>query len=90
MIRFEEEMNNLVKLMLNMASVAEEMITKSIKALVDRNMILAEEIIKMDDKVNDMEIEIDNLCIKKSQSVSWCVSAQLSLPLVEIPQTTRS
>ena len=64
MIRFEEEMNNLVKLMLNMASVAEEMITKSIKALVDRNMILAEEVIKMDDKVNDMEIEIDNLCIK--------------------------
>ncbi len=64
MIRFEEEINNLVKLMLNMASVAEEMITKSIKALVDRNMILAEEIIKMDDRVNDMEIEIDNLCIK--------------------------
>ena len=64
MIRFEEEINNLVKLMLNMASVAEEMITKSIKALVDRNIILAEEIIKMDDRVNDMEIEIDNLCIK--------------------------
>lgn len=64
MIRFEEELNNLNKLMLQMATVAEEMITKSIKALVDRNMILAEEIIKMDDRVNDMEIEIDNLCIK--------------------------
>lgn len=64
MIKFEEELNNLVKLMLNMASIAEEMITKSIKALVDRNMILAEEVIKMDQKVNDMEIEIDNLCIK--------------------------
>jgi phosphate transport system protein len=64
MIRFEEELNNLNKLMLQMATVAEEMITKSIKSLVDRNMILAEEIIKMDDRVNDMEIEIDNLCIK--------------------------
>jgi len=64
MIRFEEELNNLNKLMLQMATVAEEMITKSIKALVDRNIILAEEIIKMDDRVNDMEIEIDNLCIK--------------------------
>ena len=50
--------------MLNMASVAEEMITKSTKALVDRNMILAEEVIKMDQRVNEMEIEIDNLCIK--------------------------
>lgn len=64
MIRFEEELNNLNKLMLQMATVAEEMITKSIKSLVDRNMILAEEVIKMDDRVNDMEIEIDNLCIK--------------------------
>lgn len=64
MIRFEEELNNLNKLMLQMATVAEEMITKSIKSLVDRNIILAEEIIKMDDRVNDMEIEIDNLCIK--------------------------
>ncbi len=64
MIRFEEELNNLKKLMLQMATVAEEMITKSIKSLVDRNIILAEEIIKMDDRVNDMEIEIDNLCIK--------------------------
>ena len=64
MIRFEEELNNLNKLMLQMATVAEEMITKSIKSLVDRNIILAEEIIKMDDRVNDMEIEIDNICIK--------------------------
>ncbi|NIP37880.1 MAG: phosphate signaling complex protein PhoU [Candidatus Dadabacteria bacterium] len=64
MIKFEEELNNLVKLMLNMASVAEEMITKSTKALVDRNMILAEEVIKTDQKVNEMEIEIDNLCVK--------------------------
>ncbi|NIT13087.1 MAG: phosphate signaling complex protein PhoU [Candidatus Dadabacteria bacterium] len=64
MIKFKEELNNLIKLMLNMASVAEEMITKSTKALVDRNMILAEEVIKMDQKVNEMEIEIDNLCIK--------------------------
>ena len=64
MIRFEEELNNLNKLMLQMATVAEEMITKSIKSLVDRNIILAEEIIKMDERVNDMEIEIDNLCIK--------------------------
>ncbi len=64
MIKFEEELNNLIKLMLTMASTAEEMITKSIKSLIDRNMILAEEVIKMDSKVNDMEIEIDNLCVK--------------------------
>lgn len=64
MIKFKEELNNLTKLMLNMAAVAEDMIIKSAKALVDRNMILAEEVIKMDQRVNEMEIEIDNLCIK--------------------------
>jgi phosphate transport system protein len=51
-------------MLFEMASSAEEMIAKSIKALQENNMILAEEIIKSDDKVNEMEIEIDNQCIR--------------------------
>ncbi|MEE9238809.1 MAG: phosphate signaling complex protein PhoU, partial [Thermodesulfobacteriota bacterium] len=64
MIRLEEEINKLKKMLFEMASSAEEMIAKSIKALQENNMILAEEIIKSDDKVNEMEIEIDNQCIR--------------------------
>jgi len=64
MIRLEEEINKLRKMLFEMASSAEEMIAKSIKALQENNMILAEEIIKSDDKVNEMEIEIDNQCIR--------------------------
>jgi len=64
MIRLEEEINKLKKMLFEMASSAEEMIAKSIKALQENNMILAEEIIKSDDKVNKMEIEIDNQCIR--------------------------
>jgi len=64
MIRFRGDLNNLKKLLLEMAGSVEEMIAKSIRALKERNMILAEEVIKSDDKVNTMEIEIDNQCLK--------------------------
>ncbi|HWP90988.1 MAG TPA: phosphate signaling complex protein PhoU [Thermodesulfobacteriota bacterium] len=64
MKRLQEEITNLKKLLLEMATSVEEMIAKSIKALKEKNMILAEEVIKSDDKINKMEIEIDNLCIK--------------------------
>jgi phosphate transport system protein len=47
-----------------MATSVEEMIAKSIKALKDRNMIMAEEVIKSDAKINEMEIDIDNQCIR--------------------------
>ncbi len=64
MKKLEEEIVNLKRALLEMAASVEEMITKSIKALKERNMILAEEVIKSDDRVNKMEIEIDNLGIK--------------------------
>ncbi len=51
-------------MLFEMATSVEEMIAKSIKALKDRNMIMAEEVIKSDAKINEMEIEIDNQCIK--------------------------
>ena len=64
MIKFEEEMIDLKKKISEMASLVEEMIGKSIKGLKDRNMIIAKDVINSDDEVNNMEVEIDNLCIK--------------------------
>jgi phosphate transport system protein len=64
MIRLEEEINKLKRMLFEMAASAEEMISKSIKALQENNMILAEEVIRSDEKVNEMEIEIDNQCIR--------------------------
>jgi phosphate transport system protein len=64
MIRLEEETGKLKKMLFEMASSVEEMIAKSIKALEENNMILAEDVIKSDEKVNEMEIEIDNQCIR--------------------------
>lgn len=64
MKKLGEEINNLKRLLLEMAVSVEEMIGKSIKALRERNVLLAEGVIKSDDRINKMEIEIDNLCIK--------------------------
>jgi phosphate transport system protein len=64
MIRLEEEISKLKKMLFEMATSVEEMIAKSIKALKDRNMIMAEEVIKSDAKINEMEIDIDNQCIR--------------------------
>ena len=60
----EEEVGKLKKLILEMAAFAEDLISKSIQALKENNMILAEEIIKMGGKIDEMEIKIDNLAIK--------------------------
>ena len=65
MIRLEEEINKLKKMLFEMATSVEEMIAKSVKALEENNMILAEEVIKSDQIVNEMEVDIDNQCIRK-------------------------
>lgn len=64
MIRLEEEINKLKKMLFEMATSVEEMIAKSVKALEENNMILAEEVIKSDQSVNEMEVDIDNQCIR--------------------------
>ena len=64
MIRLEEEISKLKKMLFEMATSVEEMIGKSVKAVQENNMILAEEVIKSDDDINKMEIEIDNQCIR--------------------------
>ncbi len=64
MIKFDEELINLKKNLLEMASNVEDMIAKSIKALKENNMIMAQDVIKSDVSIDKMEIEIDNLCIK--------------------------
>lgn len=62
--QFDQELNALKENLLKMASLAEEAIAKSIKALVERDSILAQEIIDRDSEINLLEIEINNQCLK--------------------------
>jgi len=62
--QFDQELNALKENLLKMASLAEEAIAKSIKALVERDSTLAQEVIDRDREINLLEIEINNQCLK--------------------------
>ena len=61
---FDTELNQLKEKLLKMAGMVEEAISLSIKALVDRNEPLAQKIIKEDQQINRMEIEIDEMAFR--------------------------
>lgn len=47
-----------------MALFSEEMIAKSVRALKEKSAAMAREVIETDERVDEMEIEIDNSCIR--------------------------
>ncbi len=61
---FEEELKHLKERLLHMSSLVEESISSSIKALVDRNVMLAQKVIESDNAINMIEIEIDEQALK--------------------------
>ena len=61
---FDEELQDLKEKLLKMGSLVEDAIQASIKALVDRKGELAQRVINSDDKINMLEIEIDDLSLK--------------------------
>jgi len=63
-LHFHVELESLKSQLLSMASLVEEAIHRSIKALVERNEELAQEVIASDDAINMAEIKIDDFCLK--------------------------
>ena len=64
MTKYEEELANLNNKLLEMAALVESRVARSVKSLREGDMILAQKVIKSDEQINAMEIDIDNLCIK--------------------------
>lgn len=61
----EEKLNILKEKIIEMAVLVESMIEKSIRGLLERDKNLLQEVIEKDEKrVNDMEIEIDDMGMK--------------------------
>ncbi len=61
---FQQELDQLKENLLKMAGLAEQAIRNAVDALVERNTPLAEKMIQEDRKINEMEIVIDELCLK--------------------------
>ena len=61
---FQQELNNLKGNLLRMAGLTEQAIAHAVDALVKRDTPLAEKTIREDKAINEMELEIDDLCLK--------------------------
>ena len=61
---YEQELRRLREQLLLMGAKVEEMIRGSIRALVERETAVAEQMIAFDRKINQLELEIDELCMQ--------------------------
>jgi len=61
---FDEEIKALKEKILKMGLLVEKAISDSIKALVERDNALANEVIKKDHDINALDVEIDEECIR--------------------------
>jgi phosphate transport system protein len=61
---FEEELQKLKERLLNMAALVEERVHQAVKALMERRLDVAERIASGDTEVNELQIEIDDRCLK--------------------------
>ena len=62
--QYEEELKNLKEEILKMGGVVEEMIAQAMKSLIDRDSNIARQVIGRDQEVNQMELTIDDLCLR--------------------------
>ena len=61
---FQEELDQLKARLLEMGGLAEDRVRSAVKALVDRDPALAEEVLGGDTPINQLHIEIDSRCVR--------------------------
>ncbi len=61
---FDLELKELKERILHEGGLVEKAIDNAIKALIDRDSELAKKVIEKDELINDMDIEIDEFCLK--------------------------
>jgi phosphate transport system protein len=61
---YESELQTLREQVLLMGAKVEDMIKSSVRALIERDSVLAQRMIQFDHQINRMEVEIDELCLR--------------------------
>ncbi|RXT04774.1 phosphate signaling complex protein PhoU [Ammoniphilus sp. CFH 90114] len=61
---FDDHLEHLHRTLLSMATLVEENVFKSVKSLVDQNDVLAHHVIKQDEVINSLELEIEMGCFR--------------------------
>ena len=62
--RFDEQLEQLNKKIIEMGALCESAIDNSAKALIEGNIAIAKKAIAFDDEIDEKEKEIENLCLK--------------------------
>ncbi len=62
--RFNQELESLKNAVLSMGGIVEEQLANTLKALRDSDKRLAEQVVITDARVNDMEVHIDQECMR--------------------------
>ena len=62
--QYEGELQFLKEQILKTGNVVEQMIANSMKSLVERNSDLAQEVLQQDNVVNQLEMDIDDFCLR--------------------------
>ncbi len=86
----ETELRQLRERVLFMGDLAEESIERGMRALVEHNTSLAEEVIKGDDRIDDLELKIDWACIRilalrspEARDLRFVMGANRLVPILE-------
>ena len=61
---FENELQGLKNRLLSMGALVEQRVHRAVQALMDRNLGAAEDIVRGDQEVNELQIEIDERCLR--------------------------
>ena len=61
---YEGELRRIREMLLMMGAKVEEMLGQAMKALVERDSVLAENTLYIDRQINRLEIEVDDLCLR--------------------------
>ena len=61
---FDEELRDLKQKILQMGALVEDQVEKAKQALIERNEILAKQVIHDDRRVNTLDVEVDEFCLR--------------------------
>src|SRR3990172_4985930 len=89
--QFDEQLKELREYLLAMGSLAETMIVKSVKALVDRSEALVQEVFAHEEEMDQRCIESDlerigDLAVNIAHATTFIISQPLLKPLIDIPR----
>ncbi len=86
MTHYTEELEGLKQTLLSMASQAESAVARSIRALVERDDVIARQVIDADNELDDLEIRIDDAAIHLLAKAPLATDLRLTAFAMKISQ----